>query len=604
MPRKRGAVVIGVNKTGELPLLEASASGAVKFADWLTGEGFTVTTLTDEKEPVSAADIKKAVNGFVHPGTYDQLVVYFTGHGYWKNDAELWLLTGAPADPDEAVNWKETVEFAKDCGIPNVVLISDACRSVPNSVRAERVRGSIVFPNDDTKRVRAKVDKFMAAAIGTAAYEVPIGAGGKKENVFTHCLLRAFEVPDAEMVVRLQEDGRSIDIVPNRKLGPFLRREVSALLATVNVAIDQTPDDEVMSDEQAYIGRAKAAGAHSAPSARDIPLAGKVLGREASGPRDGTEARVPHNLRKIASKTFTDALNLHQPSARKANFTTKLTGHRQFDDAVNAAGNIAAEVGHFEIETGFALLGVRLVDAIVVGGQRPDVLTQGNGAGDPAIVRINSRFSACTVVVRFENGNGAALASLRGYIGHVVVDEGNVVSINYVPSDNSERFPVFARRQAQLQRLRAAAAAATRFGVFRVEDPDAAHKLARLIRVGKSIDPSLGLYAAYGYSEADSLEHLASVASFMNDDLGADLFDVAMLARRDIVINVVPGATSPRTVPFCPMLTQGWNLLRARGVRLPPVLDAAQDELAQAVWTTFRPERTQAIFQAVQSGEL
>src|SRR6516165_3937810 len=133
MARKRGAVVIGVSKTGGLPALDSPVVGAGAFADWLRSEGFEVKTITDAGGPVTQQQISDAIKAFVAPGTYHQLVIYFSGHGYWKNDTELWLLTNAPGDANAAVSWVETAEFAKDCGIPNVVLISDACRSIPDT---------------------------------------------------------------------------------------------------------------------------------------------------------------------------------------------------------------------------------------------------------------------------------------------------------------------------------------------------------------------------------------------------------------------------------------------------------------------------------------
>src|SRR6266850_7885702 len=184
MPKRRGAVVIGVNKTGGLPVLEGSASGAESFGRWLASEGFEVSMITDAGGPVTANQISEAIEFFVKPGNCNQLIIYFSGHGYWNNDGEVWLLTGAPADANAAISWMETAEFAKDCGIPSVVLVSDACRSIPNSPQTLRVRGSVIFPNEGIQRARAKVDKFMAAAVGTAAYEVQIGSHSAKENVF------------------------------------------------------------------------------------------------------------------------------------------------------------------------------------------------------------------------------------------------------------------------------------------------------------------------------------------------------------------------------------------------------------------------------------
>jgi hypothetical protein len=227
MARKRGAVVIGVSKTGGLPALDSPVVGAGAFADWLRSEGFEVKTITDAGGPVTQQQISDAIKAFVAPGTYHQLVIYFSGHGYWKNDTELWLLTNAPGDANAAVSWVETAEFAKDCGIPNVVLISDACRSIPDTPQKMKVRGSVVFPNDEVPRSRAKVDKFMAAATGRPAYEISIAANGQKESAFTHCFLRAFKAPDRDMILKVTDDGEVIEVVPNRRLGKYLQREVS-----------------------------------------------------------------------------------------------------------------------------------------------------------------------------------------------------------------------------------------------------------------------------------------------------------------------------------------------------------------------------------------
>lgn len=596
MPRKRGAVVVGVDKTGDLPALEASAKGAIKFATWLEKEGFTVVTITDREGAVTVSQIANAIKSFVVPGTYDQLVVYFTGHGYWKNDAELWLLTGAPADANEAVNWKETVEFAKDCGIPNVVLISDACRSVPTTPRAQRVRGSIVFPNDDIQRNRAKVDKFMAAAVGKEAFEVLIKGEKEKENAFTHCLLRAYSSPDVDMIVSVEEDGKAIDIVPNRKLGPYLRREVPDLLASINIAIEQTPDDEVTSDEKVYIGQAKAPAQQEAVQGDELEL----LGKKRKKARRRGKVAPPVPLREIASKVLMDALEMPLDERivdKDAASSVPPTGSGKFDQALSSAGSTASQSAF--AETGFSITGAGIVDCTVVGEAAHRILERGDGATKAGLIDVRLKRRSATVFVRFDDGSGIALAALHGYIGHVIVDGGRVVSINYMPSKQDFRYWAFANRETQLNRLRAAAAAAIRFGVFRLDDPTAAAKLATTIRVEKSIDPSLGLYAAYAYSEANDTGELSSVRSLMNDDLGVDLFDVAMLATRAKVFNF-----GPNIVPFCPMLTQGWNFLRMCNIKLPSVLDEAQDELARAVWTTFLPERTEAIFEAIRNGEL
>jgi hypothetical protein len=99
------------------------------FADWLNEQSYKVTLLTDETQPLRFADIFKAIDGFVGLGTAEQLVVYFAGHGSVVGFGEYWLFSEAPHNPNEAVFSPETFELSKFCNIPNIIFISDACRS-------------------------------------------------------------------------------------------------------------------------------------------------------------------------------------------------------------------------------------------------------------------------------------------------------------------------------------------------------------------------------------------------------------------------------------------------------------------------------------------
>jgi hypothetical protein len=206
-----------------------------------------------------------------------------------------------------------------------------------------------------------------------------------------------------------------------------------------------------------------------------------------------------------------------------------------------------------------------------------------------------------TVVPRFADGTGTALAALPGYICHVLVQAGGVGGVNYVPSTTSHRWGEYQRKQAAIERLRAAATAAAQFGVFRIPDKRSAELLAEGIRTEKALDPSLGLYAAYAYYDASRDEQIRSVMDFMGRDIQGRLFDVALLAgqfrRRET-------SSQPPIAPFCPMLTQGWNLLRSSGAELPKVLYDAQDDLVPALWTTFQPRRAELILDAMDNGIL
>ena len=101
---KRAALLIGVDKTGDLPRLKDAASGAALMKTWADAQGIdTVHLLTDVQQPVTLARIKEAIKALVKSGNVGQLLVYFAGHGVSQQRKEVWLLSDAPDDADEAV---------------------------------------------------------------------------------------------------------------------------------------------------------------------------------------------------------------------------------------------------------------------------------------------------------------------------------------------------------------------------------------------------------------------------------------------------------------------------------------------------------------------
>jgi hypothetical protein len=198
------------------------------------------------------------------------------------------------------------------------------------------------------------------------------------------------------------------------------------------------------------------------------------------------------------------------------------------------------------------------------------------------------------VLLRFREGSGTVLAALDGYIGTVVVEAGQVVNVSYVPSQNSWRWHDYSRQKVQLEALRASVAAAASHRVFRV-DPSQAETFADEIRYLKSIDPTLGLYASYAYSDAGQTEAIRSVLKYMDDDLRVRLFDIQMLAAP------FTGVALP-VVPFAPMLSQGWALLRARRAAVPPAAHDAGDHMLGALWSTFDATGMDILGRAIQTG--
>jgi hypothetical protein len=106
-----------------------------------------------------------------------------------------------------------------------------------------------------------------------------------------------------------------------------------------------------------------------------------------------------------------------------------LTATSGFRDAVRRAGTLA-DVRHFETETGLTVLGASIIDAVASNGAHLVILAPGNG-NTPGVVRIEPN-GACSIALRFDDGRGTALAVLRSFVAHVIVDSDGVGSVSYV----------------------------------------------------------------------------------------------------------------------------------------------------------------------------
>jgi hypothetical protein len=192
----------------------------------------------------------------LEPGTCEQLVIYFSGHGYLKDGSEHWLLSDAPSNPNEAIGLEENIQLARDCGVPNVIFVSDACRSTPQSIKADRVRDTLIFPNTGVSATaRADVDRFFACLPGDPAYEVAVDkSSGVYSALFTHCLQDAYlDTPKAETL-----NINGVEVLTNRKLKKLLPGLVEARANKFSATLFQKPDAIVESDpEKIYLARVR-----------------------------------------------------------------------------------------------------------------------------------------------------------------------------------------------------------------------------------------------------------------------------------------------------------------------------------------------------------
>lgn len=633
----RAAVLIGVDRTGDLPVLKAAAAGAREMAAWLSAEGFEVTVITDENGGrVTVQSLKEAVAGYVRRGTVQQLVIFFAGHGYLNGtSSEIWLLSDAPQDPDAAIDMTVDVEFARESSIPSVIFVSDACRLPPNRFEGHRVRGSAIFPNlQSSGDVDVEVDRFFATRPGEAALELPDADAKQYVGLFTRKLCEAHHNPQNDLILTLQENGAEKVVVPSRSLKKFLPDLVNEAAQVQNIRLKQKPQLRLECGAQTYIGRAlypqppaPAAAAEGrqwneqpAQPARDHvepavkPKAGPVFVesmlpddlrpaeefiqiralpqlRAAAAPRRRPQRESAEAVRRKESKVryrelaLDLGLDLEELRQARVDFAFDLV--ENVDDAANNddAPVIRATKGN-------------IAWAYSVEGKQELTIEPDDGQGAGGVVRMPGDLAKHpgTVLIRFHNGTGTVVAILPHYSTFVTISRGRVVNVGYTMLATHPLYRDLVGERASAATLRALAAAATRKGVLAVNKVDAS-KFADVIRQRKLIDPTLGLYAALAYANLGMRTSIESVQDFIRMEQKVDVFDIAVLGR------IRPDEKYPQ-VPFCPQLTQTWSFLTPRGVTLPNVLLEAGRHLLPALWTTFDARGIRLLCDAAHSSEL
>jgi|SRR5215831_2498063 len=579
-PSTRAAVAIGVDKVGGLPTLSGAKSGAREVADWLESEAFDVKPLIDDGKIVTLRDVSQAVKEFVDRPSLTHLVIYFAGHGFLKGRSELWMLSGAPDDANEAISFPDCYTFALSCGIRNVTFIADACRLPTTDLVMGGVRGGTIFPNLPPARFPTDVDVLFACLPGQPSIEVSVADALGYQGIYTACLLAAYRQPQESMTQMV--DGKLV--VPNRKLKAYLEREVRKKAAAKPIRMNQFPQTLVTSSDDTYLGRALAVEKSLSPPPQPEGTIFNVAERalnNAGLQTLGTEPVAippPNNLDEVARETgFNRTLAVIHASAQAP----------------------------IHSETGFTVLGAPLALAITHPAFPTGLVALGPANATGVRVELNGQ-RGCSVALRFADGTGTVLAALQGFIATIVVDRSNIINVSYLPSPNNPQWSDFQGMRERLAQMQAAVAAAAQYGVFQIDgDKETrsrkAEELGDRIRVLKSIDPTLGLYAAYAYSEANLIDKVRSVDNFMRGDLNLELFDVALASGN--LSGRGPGANDS-IFPFCPMLTQGWGLLRAKDARLPPEIAEAQDHVRTSLWTVLNPIGMDIVIPPLQEGRL
>lgn len=575
----RVAIFIGVKKTGNLPTLPDAQGSAERMAAWAAQEGMRVPpALTDKIQPVTAKLIKDAIKAELDKGDVEQLFVYFAGHGVNVRMGEYWLLSGAPDDSQEAVNVRGSDDLARYCGVPHVVLISDACRTAADTIQAQNVSGSEIFPNSNLSGTQKPVDLFYACTLGRPAHEVRDVniAASEFRAIYTEELLAALSFGHAPLIEWSGAPPNKFGYVRPRPLRDHMSRAVATRIQGLNLQtkLIQIPDAHITSDPDAWLARKNAGAPPAAPPAAPAGPAGPAA------PGGGADIfRGAVRDAAVAAAAVAGAAIGPTSMAMALSMARSLVNLAVQDPTVaGAAMGASPPFGpvHYETQCGFKLRGARLSGVFV-----RNATAQRVGPSNELVRIAGLGRPGANVLLVLENGDGLVLPAMPEFIAAVTVEDGEVVDVSYEPSDNSARWGEYQQHARELRVLRKAVAAATRAGVFRLEG-DNVLSLARRLQYSKGVDPSLAVYAAYAYHDLRRDDLTRQMNEYMTGDLGAPLFDVALMARA-----IGRGGEASPTLGFAPLLAQGWAYLSARRIRLPQGLDDLRGTLKESVWTLF-----------------
>ena len=588
----RAGVFIGVARSGGLPSLQDACQGARDMHTWAVAQGIVdgkyAKLITDEDQKVGVDRIFEGIDELLAGAGIDQLVVYFAGHGVNINRNEHWLLSDAPRNPNAAVNVTGSVELARYCGTRYVVFISDACRSAPEGLQAQGVRGQDVFPNDGVSDRARPVDQFFACVLGRTAAELadPKASAASYKAVYTGALLDALHGYRPEI---LDKSGDAAD--PARYLRPvpleaYLEREVPARIRALGLhyRYSQQPEALIM--------------AHPGWLSRIMQVPSAPLVRFAHQPR----GPGPLSELRGATADLLDTAMLGSDEGRLRREVWKVE-QRLEPDAASLAGQIRDTLApfgpdNFEIRCGIKVRGTTIDDCFTPLMRREPV--------SDTVVRVHPYgHRAASVAVRFGTGAGAVVPVFDGYLTALTVRDGELVDVGFEPSANIGPGRSGPDQLETARAVKAVLAAAARHSRLALPDKLAALRLARLAD-SLPTDPALLMYSAYAlrdWQEETDIAHRQSTR--VSGQFGATLFDLALLGRQLVGQRLIRGRVADTlVVPFTPMLARGWALLDAHRFTLDPALTGVDTTMLDSTWSLYTSDGYARLRAALASGDV
>jgi hypothetical protein len=559
----RAAILIGVKKVSGLAPLRAVRQGIAQVREWIEAQpGFhdidghaRLAVLDDSAGPVTASAVYRAVNGFVKDGTIEQLVVYFAGHGVAVATDEVWLLSEAMENPNEAVALSKSTDHARYCGIPHVVFISDACRTLATTMASQSAAGSNIFPSPNLTHPQGTVDAYYATSLGDAALEADAGAatGNQFEALYTSLLTKALcgQVPS---ILEPGDTAANVYVRP-WPLADYIADAVPRRLAALGITDRvQTPRSIVSSRPTSWVS--------------DLEKPGVTGG--------GTDKALPDEVREDGI-VLPYAQQLHKDAHRTGNLfrfwwvllTARLRPYReQWPPVVFSLRGSGIAAVHLEGEPYARHMGNRVeID--------PD------------------RHRNRNLLVEFGDGRGMLLPVLPGFAVKLHYDAAGqrLKSLSYTP---------YVRDQSYLDAfnvVRVSAGQRSRAGRFQIRSVEEARHYTETITLADAVDPLYASYVAFALHDHGFIDLIRDIDAHIGAVDEMPIVDVHLLSRR-------PGSRGgiPPNLNAVPLLSRSWQLLDTKGMGDAGYVGGIdmRPYLTNSFWTVFKREGVDMIKSALE----
>ncbi|AYZ10999.1 caspase family protein [Chryseobacterium arthrosphaerae] len=595
------AICIGINNVDGYTQLEGATRGAVRFSQWAQKHGYETKLFTDDNgQVIRAHEIDDFIEECIDQMAYEQILVYFSGHGVSMGPGqEFWLLSKADTKPNEFIDVTKSMDYASMCQIKYVLFISDACRTAPK-VPVNVPNGSTIFPNKGTFQDNT-VDIFYATRPGASAFELSENDAMEAHGIFTEALIDYLEGEYLDTVVNNQKvsDGHKTNILSqyydsvslkanfNYKNLPDIDQRWIISAPEVRIKI------RTMVEERSFrINKVQIPDIRISHHITEFPLATftDVEGKKMVMDNDSYkgDGRSPDPVSPIPSDPLAELQRFSDDLLKNRVEFSILKDQQKalYDQQLLVSRHIPSNRNHLH-NTGIIVVGEKIIEFITPGYH---YLVNDN----TRVLYFGDDDFAAYGLLTISEGRSIPIAIIKGFVAELVFKDGNLFTINYTPSKNNNfAFEDYQRKKAMIEQKRSFIANAANngfrynevFNSINFEDIGwSSNDPGSYLRVGKSLDPSLGLYAAYAFRESGDFSKIRSIYKYMIEDNPVIIYDVAMLAGYL--------EEEPPTASFCPLMTIGWSYSHLFRNNIEPIYLKAAEFLLPGLWTTFNSEGT------------